>query len=84
MCLSDVGDQPMRRLCDAGKQCNLLLVVGTHFNHRHFLLCRIDRQDRERHAYVVVEVPACGVGVIFHRKHLRDQLLGCRFAIGAG
>ncbi|MNR64606.1 hypothetical protein D3C85_1873130 [compost metagenome] len=59
-------------------------MVGAHFNHRHFLLRRIDRQDRERHTDVVVEVPARGVGIILHRKHLRDELLGRRFAVGAG
>ena len=61
---------------------NFLLVIGTHFDHRHLSILS-NTQQSEGYAYVVVQVALCSIGIEMRSQHRRHQLLGSGLAIAA-
>ena len=59
---ANVGDVAVGGFCNVGQQGDFFLVIGAHFHHHKPWSLR-SVQQRQRHAYVVVEVARRGVNI---------------------
>ena len=68
MCFPDVGDEAIVGVGDLAEEIDFTRVAGTHFHDGH-LGVRLDAQQGERHADVVVEVAHRVDDVVFLGQH---------------
>ena len=81
MSASDVGDESEVSLSYAAESCYLAGMVGTRLDDGHFVL-RLDTQEGERHADVVVQVALGAEHALPLREDGRGQFLGGRLTVG--
>ena len=80
---ADVGDQPVVRTAHPHQFRNVVRVVRSHLYHGDFRI-GTHGQQRQRHAYVVVQIAFGGADAVLFREHGPDQVLGRRLAVGSG
>ena len=79
----DVGEQTEIGFGDRAERCDLAAGARPHLHHPQLRVAR-HRQQRQRHADVVVEIAPRGVDRISLGQHAAHQLFGRGLAVAAG